>query len=103
MNANEETVEMFEFPDALLDMLLLGLRSKRPNDGEHSMPTDEIAHFWAQKRAENRQILALIDAGVFTVGDRRVLDAETLAEVRQWAAQRVAECEARIAERYQNR
>jgi hypothetical protein len=99
MNAGGETLGMFAFSDALFGMLLLWLRAKRPSDGARSMRPDAIAQFWAQKLAENQQILAMIDGDTFTGGDRRVLDAETLAEVRQWAAQRVAECEARIAER----
>jgi len=42
------------------------------------------------------------DTGQFKAGDGQVLDEQTLAEVRQWAARRVAECEARIAERVNN-
>ena len=90
---------MFGFPDALCGMLLLGRRSKSPSEGDRKRQTDTIAQCWAQKRAENRHSLALIEAGTFTVGGRQVLDAETLGEVRQWAAQRVAACEARIAAR----
>ena len=90
---------MFGFPDALWGRLLLGRRSTSSSEGDRGRPADAIAQFWAQKLAENRHILALIEAGAFTVGGRQVLDAETLGEVRQWAAQRVAACEARIAAR----
>jgi hypothetical protein len=92
---------MWGFPDALWGMLLVGRRSKSFSDGDRKRQTDAIAQFWAQKLAENRHILALIEAGTFTVGGRQVLDAETLGEVRQWAARRVAACEARIAARDQ--
>jgi hypothetical protein len=90
---------MFGFPDALCDLLLRWRRLKSPSDGDHGRQADAITQFWAQKLAENRHILDLIEAGTFTVGGRPVLDAETLGEVRQWAAQRVAACEARIAAR----
>jgi hypothetical protein len=80
-------------------MLRLGRRSKSPSEGDCGRQADAIAKFWAQKLAENRHILDLIAAGTFTVGGRPVLDAETLGEVRQWAARRVAACEARIAAR----
>jgi hypothetical protein len=60
---------------------------------------DERLLFWEKKLVENRQILEMVDTGQFTAGDGQVLDEQTLAEVRQWAARRVAECEARIAER----
>jgi hypothetical protein len=89
------------FPDALCDRLLRWRRSKSPRDGDRGRQADAIAQFWAQKLAENRSILDLIEAGTFTVGGRHVLDAETLGEVRQWAAQRVAACEARLAARDQ--
>jgi hypothetical protein len=87
--------------EALWDRLLRWRRSTRPRDGDRGRPADAIAQFWAQKLAENRHILDLIEAGTFTVGGRPVLDAETLGEVRQWAAQRVAACEACIAARDQ--
>ena len=90
---------MFGFPDALCGRLLLWQRSKRPSEGDRGRQADAIAQFWAQKLAEHRYILALIEAGAFTVGGRHVLDAETLGEVRQWVAQRVAACEARLAAR----
>jgi hypothetical protein len=90
---------MLGFPDALCGMLLLWRRSKSPNDGDRGRQADAIAQCWAQKLAENRHILDLIEAGTFTVGGRPILDAETLGEVRQWAARRVAACEARIAAR----
>jgi hypothetical protein len=90
---------MLGFPDALWGRLLLWRRSKSPSDGDRGRQADAIAQFWAQKLAENRHILDLIEAGTFTVGGRPVLDAETLGEVRQWAAQRVAACEACIAAR----
>jgi len=67
------------------------------SEGDRGKQADAIAQCWAQKRAEHRHILDLIEAGTFTVGGRQVLDAETLDEVRQWAARRVAACEARIA------
>ena len=85
---------MFGFPDALCGLLLLGRRAKSPSEGDRKRQTDAIAQFWAQKLAENRHILDLIEAGTFTVGGRPVLDAETLGEVRQWATRRVAACEA---------
>jgi hypothetical protein len=68
-------------------------------DREHVMQVDEVAQFWEQKRAENQQILDLIDAGTFQLGDGSLIDAATLAAVRQWAAHRVAECAARLAAR----
>ena len=92
---------MFGFPDALCGRLLRWRRSNSPRKGDRGRQVDAIAQFWAQKLAENRHILALIEAGTFTVGGRQVLDAETLGEVRQWAARRVAACEARIAARDQ--
>jgi hypothetical protein len=60
---------------------------------------DETLLFWEKKLAENQHILALLDSGQFKDGEGNVLDEQTLAEVRRWAARRVAECEARIAER----
>jgi hypothetical protein len=93
---------MFGFPDALCGMLRLGRRSKSSSDGDRGRQADAIAQFWAQKLAENRHILDLIAAGTFTVGGRPVLDAETLEEVRHWAARRVAACEARLAARDQS-
>jgi len=90
---------MLGFPDALCGRLLLWRRSKSPNDGGRGRQADAIAQCWAQKLAENRHILDLIEAGTFTVGGRPVLDAETLGELRQWVARRVAACEARIAAR----
>ena len=85
--------------DALWGLPLLGRRSTSSSEGDRGMQADAIAQFWAQKLAENRHILALIDAGTFTVGGGHVLDAETLGEVRQWAARRVAACEARLTAR----
>ena len=90
---------MFGFPDALCGRLLLWRQSKSPSEGDRGRQADAIAHFWAQKLAENRHILDLIESGTFTVGGRPVLDTETLREVQQWAARRVAACEARIAAR----
>ena len=90
---------MCGFLDALCGMLLLGRRSKTPSDGNRGRQADAIAQCWAQKLAENRHILDLIEAGTFTVGGRHVLDAETLGALRQWAARRVAACEACIAAR----
>ena len=90
---------MFGFPDALWGRLLLGRRFISSSEGDRGRQADAIAQCWALKLAEHRHILALIEAGTFTVGGRQVLDAETLGEVRQWAAQRVAACEARIAAR----
>jgi len=84
---------MFGFPDALCGLLLLSRRPKSPSEGDRGRQADAIAQFWAQKLAENRHILDLLEAGTFTVGGRPVLDAETLGEVRQWATRRVAECE----------
>jgi hypothetical protein len=90
---------MWGFPDALCGRLLRWRWSKSPRDGDRGRQADAIAQYWAQKLAENRHILDLIEAGTFTVGGRPILDAETLGEVRQWAARRVAACEARIAAR----
>ena len=90
---------MCGFLDALCGMLLLGRQSKSPSDGNRGRQADAIAQCWAQKLAENRHLLDLIEAGTFTVGGRHVLDAETLGELRQWAARRVAACEACIAAR----
>jgi len=90
---------MWGFPDALCGRLLRWRWSKSPRDGDRGRQTDAIAQCWAQKLAENRHILALLEAGTFTVGGRPILDAETLGEVRQWVARRVAACEARIAAR----
>jgi hypothetical protein len=55
--------------------------------------------FWQKKVAENQQILDLIDAGQFQTRHGDVLDEQTAAEIRAWAARRVAECATRIAER----
>jgi hypothetical protein len=55
--------------------------------------------FWQKKLAENQQILALLDAGQFQTSHGDVLDEQAAAEVREWAARRVAECATRIAER----
>ena len=90
---------MVGFPEALCGMFLRWRRSTSPHAGDRGRQANTRAQFWAQKLAENRHILALIEAGAFTVGGRPVLDAETLGEVRQWAARRVAECEARLAAR----
>jgi hypothetical protein len=60
---------------------------------------DERLLFWEKKLVENRHILAMVDTGQFKAGDGQALDEQTLAEVRQWAVCRIAECEARIAER----
>ena len=90
---------MLGFPNALCGRLLLWRWLKSLSEGDRGRPADAITQFWAQKLAENRHILDLIEAGTFTVGGRPVLDAETLGEVRQWAAQRVAACEACIAAR----
>jgi hypothetical protein len=90
---------MYGVPDALCSMLLLWRRSPRSSEGDRGRQADARAHFWAQQRAAYRDILALIDGRTFTVGGRQVLDAETLGEVRQWAARRVAACEARLAAR----
>jgi len=54
--------------------------------------------FWQKQLAENQQILALLDAGQFQTSQGEVLDAQTAAEVREWAARRVAECAMRLAE-----
>ena len=86
-------------PDARWGRLLLWRWSPSPSERDRGRQADAIAQFWAQKLAENRHILDLIEAGTFTVGGRPVLDAETLGEVRQWAARRVAACETRIAAR----
>jgi len=54
--------------------------------------------FWQKKLAENQQILNLIDAGQFQTSQGDVPDEQATAEIWAWAARRVAECEARIAE-----
>ena len=54
--------------------------------------------FWQKKWAANQQILDLLDAGQFQTSQGEVLDAQTAAEVREWAARRVAECVMRLAE-----
>ena len=59
--------------------------------------TSERVLFWQQKLAENQYILELIDAGQFQTSNGEVPDERATAEVRAWAARRVAECEARIA------
>src|SRR5207245_6034214 len=83
----------------LFGILLLWLKSHRPQKRERLMLADEHVLFWEKKRVENRQLLAMLDAGQFKAGEGGVLDAQTLAEVRQWAKRRVVECEARIAAR----
>ena len=55
--------------------------------------------FWQKKLAENQQILDLLDAGQFQTSQGDGLDAQAAAEVRAWAARRVAECVTRITER----
>jgi hypothetical protein len=55
--------------------------------------------FWHKKWAENQQLLDLLDAGQFRTSQGDVLDEQAAAEVREWAARRVAECVRRIAER----
>jgi hypothetical protein len=84
-------------PDALCGMLLRWRRSPRLSEGDRGRQAEARAQCWAQHRAAYRHILALIEGGTFTVGGRPVLDAETLDEVRQWAARRVAACEAHLA------
>ena len=54
--------------------------------------------FWQQKLAEDQQILDLIDAKQFRTSNGDVPDEQATAEVRGWAARRVAECATRIAE-----
>jgi len=93
---------MVECSDTLWGRLLWWRGFHSPPHRDCGRQADAIAHFWAQKLAENRHILALIEAGTFTVGGKPVLDAETLVEVRQWATQRVAACEACLAARNQN-
>ena len=61
--------------------------------------TSERVLFWQKKLAENQQILDLLDAGQFQTSHGNVLDAQAAAEVREWAARRVAECATRLAER----
>jgi hypothetical protein len=58
----------------------------------------ERVRFWQKKLAENQQILDLIDVGRFQASNGDVPDEQATAEIRAWAARRVAECEARIAE-----
>ena len=90
---------MWRCPEALGARLRRWRRAHSPRAGDRGRPADAIAQFWAQKLAENRHILDLIEAGTFTVGGRPVLDAATLEEVRQWATQRVAACAASLAAR----
>ena len=85
--------------DELFGILLLRLKSHRPQKRERLMRADEHVLFWEKKLVENRHILAMLDAGQFKAGDGGVLDAQTLAEVRKWAKRRIAECEARISAR----
>jgi len=54
--------------------------------------------FWQKKLAENQQILDLIDAGQCQMRNDDVLDEQTTAEMRGWAARRVEEYAMRIAE-----
>jgi hypothetical protein len=61
---------MLGFPDALCGMLLLWRWSKSLSEGDRGRQADAIAQFWAQKLAENRHILDLVEAGTFTVGGR---------------------------------
>ena len=96
-----ETLRMFWLSGMLCGILVLHplCYKKLFIDREQVMQVDEVAQFWEQKRAENQQILDLIDAGTFQIGDGSLIDAATLAAVRQWAAHRVAECAARLAAR----
>jgi hypothetical protein len=55
--------------------------------------------FWHKKLAENRQSLDLLDARQFQTSHGDVLDEQAAADVREWAARRVAECVRRLAER----
>jgi len=61
------------------------------------MATERL-RFWEEKLDENQHILAMLNSGQFKARDGGVLDETTLAEARQWATRRVAECEARVAE-----
>jgi hypothetical protein len=54
--------------------------------------------FWQQKLAENQQILDLLDAGQFQMSKGDILDEQTTAEMRAWAARRVEEYAMRIAQ-----
>jgi hypothetical protein len=60
---------------------------------------DEWRQFWEKKLAETQHILAMIDSGHLKASDGGWIDEQTLAETRKWAVRRVAECQARIAER----
>jgi len=66
--------------------------------GNMGMASERVL-FWQKKLAENQQILALLDAGQFQTSHGDVLDEQAAAEVREWAARRVAECVRRLAER----
>jgi hypothetical protein len=67
-------------------------------DGNMGMASERVL-FWQKKLAENQQILDLLDAGQFQTSHGDVLDEQAAAEVRAWAARRVAECVRRLAER----
>ena len=70
---------------------------KTATEGDLGMASERVL-FWQKKLAENQQILDLIDAGQFQMRNDTVRDAQVIAEVRERATRRVAECVARIAE-----
>ena len=63
--------------DELFGILLLRLKLHRPQKRERLMRADEHVLFWEKKRVENRQLLAMLDAGQFKAGEGGVLDAQT--------------------------
>jgi hypothetical protein len=79
-----------------ITLLKIHLRS-RTAEGNIAMASERVL-FWQKKLAENQRILELIDAGQFQGSDGQLHDEETTAEVRTWAARRVEEYVARIAE-----
>jgi hypothetical protein len=70
---------------------------KTAGEGHWGMASERVL-FWQKKLAENQQILAQLDAGQFQRSHGEVLDEQTTAEMRAWAARRVAEYAIRIAE-----
>jgi hypothetical protein len=74
-----------------------GKLEKTTVEGNMVMASERV-RFWQKKLAENQQILDLLDAGQFQTSNGDVPDEQATAEVRAWAARRVAECEARLAE-----
>jgi hypothetical protein len=66
-------------------------------EGNIVMASERVL-FWQKKLAENQQILDLIDARQFQASNGDVPDEQATAEIRAWAARRIAECKTRLAE-----